>query len=128
MDTFNTIDYGLDRTRQELDEAKYAHEHETPEALLYELIDVQIFIHSLMGKVADQLGVDPEAIDQMIETKMAANHTKYDQAFFGNGHSTETAITLARHWHNLGLSEERLGNDVYWARPLTRLFWHTRRI
>lgn len=106
MDTFNTIDYGLDRTRQELDEAKYAHEYETPEALLYELIDVQIFIHSLMGKVANQLGVEPAAIDQMIETKMAANHTKYDEAFFRNGWDTSQAITVARHWWNLGLHEE----------------------
>lgn len=113
LDTFNTVSYGLERTQQELDEAKQAHTHETPEALLYELIDVQIFIHSLMGKVADQLGIEPEVIDRMIEAKMTANHSKYDLAFFQNGHDTATAISLARHWHNLGLHEERLGNDVY---------------
>jgi hypothetical protein len=113
LDTFNTIAYGLYRTQVELDEAKHAHEYETPADLLIELIDVQIFTHSLMGKLANQLGLEPEAVDRMVEAKMAANYSKYDTAFFENGHSTATAMTLARHWHNLGLHEERLGNDVY---------------
>ncbi|WP_438980241.1 hypothetical protein [Polynucleobacter sp.] len=113
MDTFNTIDYGLDRTRQELEEARHAHKNETPWALLFELIDVQIFVHSLMARVADELDIEPAHVDRMIEIKMARNHEKYDEAFFNNGYDTGTAITMARHWHNLGLSEERFGNDVY---------------
>jgi hypothetical protein len=113
LDRLNTIEYGLDRTRQELDEAQHAHEYETPWALLFELIDVQIFVHSLMGRLADELEIEPAYVDHMIEIKMAHNHEKYDEAFFNNGYETGIAIAMARHWHNLGLSEERFGNDVY---------------
>lgn len=113
LDRFNTIEYGLDRTRQELDEARHAHENETPLALLFELIDVQIFVHSLMARVADELDIEPAHVDRMIEIKMAHNHEKYDEAFFNNGYDTGTAITMARHWHNLELNDERLGNDYY---------------
>lgn len=113
LDKFNTIEFALNRTRQELDEAVHAYHHETPEHFLYELIDMNIFLHSILGTVAADIGITPEQVDQMIEAKMAVNHAKYDLAFFQNGHDTATAITLARHWHNLGLHEERLGNDYY---------------
>jgi hypothetical protein len=38
--------------------------------------------------------------------KMAINYTKYDEAFFRNGWDTSQAITVARHWWNLGLHGE----------------------
>lgn len=101
------------RIQGELGEAVEAYLHETPKDLAVEIIDVVIFAHSMLGRIADELGWKPEDVDQLVEAKMAANHTKYDEVFFQNGHDTSTAITLARHWHNLGLNDERLGNDYY---------------
>lgn len=113
LDTYNTHWHSLMRIQGELSEAVEAYLHETPKDLAVEIIDVVIFAHSMLGRIADELGWKPEDVDQLVEAKMAANHTKYDEVFFQNGHDTSTAITLARHWHNLGLNDERLGNDYY---------------
>lgn len=110
LDRHNTYWHSLMRMQGELSEAVEAYFEGQPKELA---VDVVIFAHSMLGKLADELGWQPEDMDQLIEAKMAANYIKYDQAFFENGHSTATAMTLARHWHNLGLAEERLGNDVY---------------
>lgn len=113
LDTYNTIQFGLLRLYEEVNEAFQAYQNEPPENLMYELIDVVIFAHSLLGRVAENLNIEPEAIDQAVDRKMLANFTKYDLDFFNNGHDTATAIKHARHWHNLSLNDERLANDYY---------------
>lgn len=113
LDKFNSPKYSMSRIQNEVDEAVEALNEGDTRALAVELVDVIIFAHSLLGKLADELGLQPEDIDQLVEAKMAHNHEKYNEAFFNNGHDTATAITLARHWHNLGLDEERLTNDYF---------------
>lgn len=98
--------------QQELSEAIEAYLHETPKDLATEVCDVVIFAHSLLGRLAEQMGWEPEDIDQLIETKMALNHTKYDEDFFAS-RKPEDAIACARHWWNLGLADEQLANDYY---------------
>jgi hypothetical protein len=111
LDRFNTVAHSLERMQGELNEAVEAYLHQTPRDLLLETIDVTIFAHSLMGRLADHLGITPEQVDELVVQKMAANETKYDEAFFQNGWDTSQAITVARHWWNLGLHEEKWIRD-----------------
>jgi hypothetical protein len=111
LDRFNTVAHSLERMQGELNEAVEAYLHQTPRDLLIEVIDVTIFAHSLMGRLADHLGLTPEDVDNLVMEKMAINYTKYDEAFFRNGWDTTQAITVARHWWNLGLHEEKWIRD-----------------
>lgn len=112
LNTYNTYWHSLLRMQEELSEAIEAYLHETPQALATEVVDVVIFSHSLLGRLAEQMGWEPEDVDQLIEAKMAKNHMKYDEEFFYS-RKPEDAIACARHWWNLGLADEQLGNDYY---------------
>lgn len=112
LNTYNTHWLSLMRMYEELGEATEAYLHETPKDLATEVCDVVIFAHSLLGRLAEQMGWSPEDIDQLIEAKMAKNHVKYDEEFF-TSRKPEDAIACARHWWNLGLADEQLGNDYY---------------
>lgn len=112
LNNYNTHWHSLLRMQEELSEAIEAYLHETPQALATEVVDVVIFSHSLLGRLAEQMGWEPSDIDQLIEAKMAANHRKYDEEFFAT-RKPENAIACARHWWNLGLADEEFRNDVY---------------
>lgn len=112
LNTYNTHWLSLMRMYEELGEATDAEIAGDNRHLATEVVDVVIFAHSLLGRLCEELGWNPEDIDQLIEAKMAHNHAKYDEDFF-NTLKTPDAIRAARHWHNLQLNEERWGNDIY---------------
>lgn len=112
LHTHNTYGHSLFRIQEEWLEAVDALMNETPHDLMMETIDIVIFCHSLLGNLAEGLGIEPADIDRLIETKVLVNHRKYDEEFF-HSRSTADAIVCARHWWNLGLADEQLGNDYY---------------
>jgi hypothetical protein len=106
MDKLNGADYNASRTRDELDE----YEEETdPHKKLMEAVDVLIIMTGGMYKLADELGLPYEQIDELIKMKLQINEEKYDLSLY-KGRSTEGAIRAARNFWSM---EPPTGNDVY---------------
>ncbi len=121
LDSYNTIYTGIQRMLDEAEEAQQeifntdgtSKDEVDYQAFSLEIIDTIIFAHSILGQVCSLTGTSAEEMEKLLESKLQRNQEKYDEAFFNNGWDTATAIRVARHWWNLGLHEEQLGNDIY---------------
>jgi hypothetical protein len=106
MDKLNSPDYNAKRTRQELDE----YDEETdPQAKLMEAVDVLIVLTGGMYKLADELGLPYEKIDELVKLKLGINEEKYALPFY-SGRSTEGAVRAIKLFWEM---EPPTGNDVY---------------
>ena len=93
---FNSLPHGFFRMMEEMEEARIEMEKGDYEALLVELADTLIFMHSMFGNIVRKLGLAPEEVDRIIEKKAAQNHVKYSMEFFSEGRSTAEAMALAK--------------------------------
>lgn len=102
----------FERGEEEWGEARAELELENWIDFLLEMADVSIFTAALVMRVIDHLGLPNDYFDKLIEKKLAHNHEKYCEDYFGIGglHDALANMRRAKHTWNNGEPE---GNDVY---------------
>lgn len=92
---YNIPPHAFFRLFDELEETIEAYEQKDDFEVLKELIDVNVFLHSLFGYYTRKLGLAPEQVDRMVEQKMEQNNVKYSREWF-DGNTPEEALKKAK--------------------------------
>jgi hypothetical protein len=99
----------LIRTQDELNEA-FEETEDLPR--LMEMIDVCIVLAGGMGRIVERLGLYTTAVDELLATKIATNHRKYDLEIMQSNTSSQGQF-MCRHYWSVDPSEWETDGDFY---------------